>query len=269
MGVSFRQRKQFRQPLHTHHFEIRGDGPPLVLIHGVGASLRIWERVVDLLEDDFQCVCYDLRGHGESSKPPPPYTLDMLTHDLELLRKRLEIDRMHIAGHSVGGMIAPAYALEHPERVMSMALLSTAACRTQEEKDSVAGLTEKLESGGAEPLIDLLIDRWFTPEFIKRHPDIIERRKREVLANDQAIFASVFRIYATTEMELFLREVDAPALVMTGENDSGCNPRINRDLSGLLRDSELRILPGLRHSILLEAPEVVADNLREYFCRQS
>ncbi len=246
------------------HFKVWGNGPPLVLIHGVGSTLENWNPIAEILGAAFECICYDLRGHGRSPRPPTPYSLDMLVADLEALRRDLNLESMHIAGHSLGGMIGPAYALKYPDRVLSLGLLSTAAGRTAQEKAAVLRLVEQLEKSGAEPLIDTLIDRWFTPGFASARPDVVEARKKQVLANDSAVFASVFRIYATTEMEHFLHHIEAPALVMTGENDTGCNPRINRFIGGRMPNSELRILPELRHSILLEAPEAVAANLSSF-----
>ncbi len=251
------------------NFKVEGNGPALVLIHGVGSTLANWQPIVNALKDEFECITYDLRGHGKSPRPQTPYSLEMMVADLEQLRDRLGLQDFHVAGHSLGGMIASAYALEHSSRVASLALISTAAGRTDEEKSSFVKFVEELETHGPEPLLDILVDRWFTPQFVREQFDTIEERKRQVLANDPDVFASVFRIYATTEMARFLHQIKAPALVMTGEDDAACNPRVNRFIANSLPNAELRILPGLRHSILLEAPQVVASNLRSFFTAQA
>jgi pimeloyl-ACP methyl ester carboxylesterase len=82
-----------------------------------------------------------------------------------------------------------------------------------------------------------------------------------VVDTDPQVFLNVFRIYAGTEMAPWLHEVTAPSLVLTGEFDGGCNPRLNRLIDQALPNSELVILPDLKHSLLLEAGEVVAENL--------
>src|SRR5262249_56393064 len=99
-----------------------GGGPPLFLIHGIGASRQSWAGVVPLLKHRYRCISYDLRGHGASPKPAPPYSLDDLVEDLEALRQELGIARAHVMGHSLGGMIGPAYARRYRERVLSLAL---------------------------------------------------------------------------------------------------------------------------------------------------
>ena len=110
-------------------------------------------------------------------------------------------------------------------------------------------------------MLDTLIDRWYTDAFIRDHPDIVDRRLKQVVGTDEEVFMNVFRIYAGTEMMPWLHEVEAPSLVLTGEFDGGCNPRLNRLIADALPNSELVILPGLKHSILLEAGEEVAAHL--------
>ena len=239
-------------------FSVEGEGPPLFLIHGIGASRHSWDGLVTHLRPHFRCIGYDLRGHGRSPLPPPPYTLDDLVEDLERLRAELGIERAHFAGHSLGGMIGPAYARRYPGRVLSLGLFSTAAFRTPDDSAKVRGVVAAMRERGIAPVLETLKERWFTPEFMARRPDVIERRMQQVIDTNPDVFLSVFDIYAETEMAPWLNEITAPALVLTGENDGGCNPRLNRAIAAALPRSTLAILPVLRHAILLEAPEQVA-----------
>jgi 3-oxoadipate enol-lactonase len=239
-------------------FSVEGSGPPLFLIHGIGASRHSWDGLVAHLRTSFRCITYDLRGHGKSPMPRPPYSLDDLVDDLERLREELGIDYAHFAGHSLGGMIGPAYARRYPGRVRSLGLYSTAAFRTEEDSAKVKGVVAAMRAKGIAPVLETLRDRWFTPEFAARRPDVIDRRMQQVIETDAAVFLSVFDIYAETEMAPWLGEIRPPCLVLTGENDGGCNPRLNRQIAAALPDAELAILSGLRHAILLEAPEQVA-----------
>jgi len=244
-------------PIHSA-FSVEGDGPPLFLIHGIGASRHSWDGLVERLKGEFRCIAYDLRGHGRSPTPRPPYTLDDLVEDLEALRAELGIERAHFMGHSLGGMIGPAYARKYPGRVISLGLLSTAAGRTEDDSAKVKGVVAAMRQKGIAPVLETLKDRWFTPEFAKARPEVIERRMKQVIDTDPEVFLSVFDIYAETEMAPWLHEVDTPSLVLTGENDGGCNPRLNQFIASQLPRSELVILPALRHAILLEAADRVA-----------
>lgn len=243
---------------------IEGDGPPLLMVHGIGARHKTWQGLVNNLKSDFQCISFDLRGHGESPVPPAPYSLDDLVDDVEALRVKLGIDRMHIIGHSLGGMIGPAYARAYPERVMSLGLLSTAAGRTADDSAKVKAVVAAMEERGILEVLEALVARWFTDDFIANRPDAIQARLRQVTETPADVFLSVFHIYAETEMAPWLHEVTAPSLVLTGELDGGCNPRLNRFIADTLPNAELVIMEGLKHAILIEASRRVADHVRPF-----
>ena len=248
-------------------FSVEGEGEPLFLIHGIGASRASFAGLIPLLRSQYRCISYDLRGHGASPVPKPPYTLDDLVEDLEALRKELGIERAHVAGHSLGGMIGPAYARKYPQHVLTLGLWSTAAFRTGDDSAKVKGVVAAMRSKGLPQVLETLRDRWFTPEFAERRPDVITRRMQQVIDTDPEVFLSVFDIYAETEMSPWLHEVKHPCLVLTGENDGGCNPRLNRQIAAALPDAELVILPVLRHAILLEAAGQVAPPVLDFLQR--
>lgn len=248
-------------------FTVAGDGPPLVLIHGIGAARDAWRFMVPLLEPHFTVVTYDLRGHGTSPMPRGEFGLDELVADLERVRQRSGFERAHFAGHSLGGMIGPAYARLHPDRVLSLGLLSTAAGRTEDDSAKVWGVVRAMEEKGIPQVLETLTARWFTDGFIAANPELVRRRLRQVIETDPAVFLNVFRIYAGTEMMPWLHEVEAPSLVLTGENDGGCNPRLNRGIAEALPNAELVILPDVKHSILVEVPEAVSGHLIRFMKR--
>lgn len=248
-------------------FSVEGEGPPLFMIHGIGASRQSWDGLVRLLRDRFRCISYDLRGHGRSPMVPVPFGLDDLVDDLEALRAELGIERAHFIGHSLGGMIGPAYARRYPQHVISLGLLSTAAGRTAEDSAKVKGVVAAMEEKGIPPVLETLKDRWFTPEFGQKRPEVIANRLKQVIETDAQVFLNVFHIYAETEMAPWLREVKSPSLVLTGEFDGGCPPRLNEFIAGELENSELVILAGLRHAILLEAPERVAGPVGNFLAK--
>lgn len=248
-------------------FSVEGEGPPLFMIHGIGASRHSWTGLIKELRHSYRCISYDLRGHGRSPMTPVPFTLDDLVDDLEALRAELGIARAHFIGHSLGGMIGPAYARRYPRHVETLGLLSTAAGRTPEDSAKVKAVVAAMEEKGIAPVLETLKDRWFTPEFGKLRPDVIANRLKQVIDTDAAVFLNVFHIYAETEMAPWLREIACPSLVLTGEFDGGCPPRLNEFIAGELPQSELVILDGLRHAILLEAPERVAGPVGAFLAR--
>lgn len=245
-------------------YSIAGEGPPLIMVHGIGARRQGWNALIEHLKSDFRCISYDLRGHGDSPKSAGAFGLDELVADLEALRAKLGIEKAHVIGHSLGGMIGPAYARAHPDRVIALGLLSTAAFRTEDDSAKVKGVVTAMEQKGIPQVLDVLADRWFTDRFMQEHPERITARKRQVVETDPEVFLNVFRIYAGTEMAPWLHEVKHPSLVLTGELDGGCNPRLNRQIAAALPKSELVILDGLKHAILIEASDVVAPHVKRF-----
>jgi len=248
-------------------YSVAGEGPPLYMVHGIGSRRITWDKLVAELQRDFTCVSYDLRGHGDSPVPPVPYSLDELVEDLEALRARLGHEQIHIVGHSLGGQIGPAYARTHPRRVSSVSLLSTAAGRTAGDSAKVKGVVAAMRLKGVAPVLRTLIERWYTDAFIAARPDAIEARIKQVVDTPEEVFLSVFDIYASTEMLPWLGQVACPCLVMTGELDGGCNPRLNKVIADTLPNAELLILEALKHSILIEGPERVLPPLRDFLLR--
>ena len=164
-------------------YTVEGTGPPLFLIHGIGAARDTWRFVLPGLTDRFTVISYDLRGHGTSPKPDGEFGLDELVDDLERVRELSGFEQAHFAGHSLGGMIGPAYARKHPDRVLSLGLLSTAAGRTEDDSAKVWAVVRAMEEKGVAQVLDTLIDRWYTDAFIRGHPGVVDRRLKQVARN--------------------------------------------------------------------------------------
>ena len=250
-------------------YRVDGQGPPLYMVHGIGSRKTVWDGLIPGLREHFTCVRYDLRGHGMSPVPPTPYSLEQLVEDLDGLRKRLGHLKIHVIGHSLGGMIAPAYARKHPERVLSVGLLSTAAGRSADDRAKLRAVGEAMRDSirtgrGVKAVVCTLIERWYTDEFIAARPEAVEARIKQVIDTPEEVFLSVFQIYAQTEMKPWLHEITCPCLVLTGALDGGCSPRLNAVMAEELPNAEMVILDNLKHSILIEAPERVLEPLKNF-----
>jgi pimeloyl-ACP methyl ester carboxylesterase len=249
------------------HAQLEGEGPLITMIHGIGASTESWAGLVPLLSDRFACLSYDLRGHGRSEVVPGRYQLEAYVDDLAALRDARGRAASHRAGQPPRGVIAQADALKHPARTKSAILVSTAACRTPEERAAILGLARTVEREGAAFIMERAMERWFTPAFRAAHPEVIARRKARVLETDPNSFANAFRIYAESELGGELHRIAAPSLILTGENDVGSNPRIARAMAERIPGAELEVFPELRHAVLLEAPDLVAERIAAFLAR--
>ena len=119
------------------HYSITGSGPAIFLTHGIGAAKDAWRFIVPKLSENFTVIAYDLRGHGKSPVTHKNFGLDELVLDLERIREKTNINKGHFVGHSLGGMIAPAYAKKYPDKVLSVGMLSTVAGRSEDDSKKV------------------------------------------------------------------------------------------------------------------------------------
>jgi 3-oxoadipate enol-lactonase len=245
-------------------YVVEGSGPALLLIHGVGARLDSWDGVVAALGGRLTTIRHDLRGHGDSSKAPGPYSVELFAQDARALLDHLGIARCHVAGHSLGGMVAQRLALDAPERVDRLVLLSTAGGRTREERGRVLERLALVQDGIPGEHFRRSVGRWFSDEFQQRHPELIQRHAARNMENDPRGYAAAYRVLATTDLADELGRIRAPTLIVTGEGDAGSSPRMARLMHERIPGSRLRILPGLRHSLLIEAPELMARLLEEF-----
>ena len=246
------------------NYSVTGSGAAICLTHGVGGAEDAWRFIIPKLKSMFTVVTYDLRGHGKSPVDNKDFNLDDLVLDLERVREKTNIQKAHFMGHSLGGMIAPAYAKKFPERVLSVGWLSTVAGRSDEDKQKVWSVISDLKDKGVEQTLKNLTNRWFTDNFIEKNPDLVSRRLKQVIDTEKDVFINVFKIYAETEMISWLKDIKKPCLFMTGENDGGCTPSHNKKMSNEVKDSKLVIIPEVKHSFLIEAPEQISNNLIEF-----
>lgn len=126
----------------TIHYQQVGDGPDLVMIHGLTGNLAVWHlHMAPLLVDHFTVTCFDMRGHGYSTMTPSGYTADDLAGDLQLLLDALEIERPMVVGHSYGADVALYHALHHPERVEQVVAIEAGlpALVTERSRDEWEG----------------------------------------------------------------------------------------------------------------------------------
>jgi pimeloyl-ACP methyl ester carboxylesterase len=138
------------------HYQQIGDGPDLVMVHGLTGNLAVWHlQMVPVLAERFRVLTYDLRGHGLSDTPPSGYSADSMAEDLLQLLDALEIERPWVAGHSYGADIALYFALLHPARVREVIAIEAAlpALEQSRRHDGWVGWsywTRALEEAGHE-----------------------------------------------------------------------------------------------------------------------
>lgn len=242
---------------------IDGSGPPLILIHGMGLNLNMWEWQLPALTPHFQVVRYDLLGHGDSDKTIKPYEMDDLVDQIVRLMDALDLERCALAGFSLGGMINRAFAIAHPDRISALAILNSAHDRSAEQR---AGMMSRLETAiqsGLKETTEVALARWFNKEFAAKRPDVLDKVRQWMMANDAAVYPLIYRILAEGDAPLAqaISEINCPTLALACELDDGNSPAMAERMAELMPNAHAVTIPGLRHMGLAENPEAISNVL--------
>jgi 3-oxoadipate enol-lactonase len=246
------------------HYSLQGDGVPLTLVHGVGGDHELWNGVINALGRGYRILTMDLRGHGLSSKSKGPYSLDLFRDDLLALLDHVGFKHTHLAGFSLGGLISQKVAIDAGDRLLSVAIISAIAGRTEQDFERVRERAALLRAQGAHGHLVNAVDRWFTDEFVENNPEVMEWRRKKSLQNDPDSYAAAYQVFAENDLADQLHKVTVPTLAITGERDVGSPPRMSRLIADTVQDGSVIILPNLKHSVLLEAPDMIAGLLADF-----
>jgi len=233
----------------TMNYELTGkeDAPVIVLSHSLGSSLVMWEPQLTALETDYQVLRYDTRGHGGSEALPGPYTFEMLAEDTVGLLDGLGIVKAHFVGLSMGGMIGQALGLVHPERLLSLTLCDTAAANPPGSGEIWQERIDLVRKEGLAPLLEPTLERWFTPEFIRQSPPMLEKIRWQFLATSLNGYVGCSQAIMGLAYLERLGKIKIPTLIVVGEEDPGTPVSAARAIRDRIVDSRLVILPGARH----------------------
>lgn len=193
--------------------------PWVVLLHSLATSHRMWDEQVAALAADYRILRIDLRGHGASSVPPGPYSLEMLADDLKSVFDDLLIAQAHVVGLSLGGMVAQAFALRHSIRVRSLVLADTSSAATPDAVSVWEARITQAERFGMASLVESTLERWFTPGFRERDPQRVLGIAGLIRATSAAGYSACAHAVARISLTARLGVIACPALVMVGTED--------------------------------------------------
>lgn len=233
-----------------------GDGPPLVLLHPLALSGSVWGGFAERLAERFDVIAPDARGHGNSGWAGEPFTALDLADDVEAVLDGLGLPAVHLAGMSMGGSVAIAFAGSRPDRVQRLMLADTTAWYGEQAPVVWAERAERALATPRPRLVPFQVDRWFTEPFRAHHPEEVGRIVDVFLRTDSRAHAQASRALGGLDARELAPAITAPTLVLTGEQDYATPPDMGRSVADSVRDGHALVLPNLRHLSLLEAPEL-------------
>ena len=240
-------------------WERHGAGPPLLLIQGLGYARWGWEPVVEPLARSFDVILFDNRGIGKSDAPAGPYTAAQMAGDALQVLDEAGVDRAHVIGTSLGGMIAQELALAHPERIDKLVL----ACTTPGGPDSVPmpEQTVKLLQNGAS--LREFVENALAPD---PSSEIVERILFHREATAQPLEAWSAQAAAGMGFDAFdrIEGIRAPTLILHGTEDVVVDSRNTALLAGRIPDVRVELFPGTGHLFFWEKPDRFVAAVEEF-----
>jgi pimeloyl-ACP methyl ester carboxylesterase len=240
-----------------------GQGPALVLIHGLGGRAAAWEQQIEALSSSYRVIAPDLRGHGNSGyRAEEPVTIRALADDLVALLGDLGVEQAHVCGNSMGGMIALELWVRYPAWLKSLILAGTAAFYPPPHVlDDFLRLFDQMD-----------MTAWagfMAPRLLRRRPlaSLLEEVVQTMAATSRDAYRQGLAAVFLADYRWALPLIDIPALILVGEEDQAAPVGYARFLAHHLKGSRLRVVPEAAHLLQQENPGEVNRQLREHLER--
>ena len=243
--------------------ERRGAGPPLVLLHCLGVDHHFWDFAGELARD-FTLISYDLPGHGRSPVPSGAYTIEDLSIQLGELLARHNIARAHIAGISLGGLIAQQFAATCPASVDHLILIDTTPRYTDELRAMWAQRAAAARAAGVKALVDGLLKIWFTPQSVADNTGAVRYVRAALEKSPGEGYALACEALATADLRASAARITAPTLVICGDDDIPSFLDAAHWLESNIKGAQLAWLAQARHASVIERPSEALALMRKF-----
>ncbi len=245
----------------TRHPAPRAGAPRLVLIHSLALDSSVWDGVVTALQGDAEILTYDCRGHGESEHRAGRFTAESFAADLVELMDHVGWPRAAVAGCSMGGCVALAFAGLYPGRVTALGLIDTTAWYGADAPAKFRERAAAARDNGMHGMADFQVTRWFSDAFPATHPAVVDRAMAVFVANDFDCYAATCALLGDADLRPYLPSLRMPVAVVVGEEDYATPVAMARSLHEQLARSTFTVLPRARHLTPVEHPDAIAAEL--------
>lgn len=191
--------------------------PAIIFSNSLGTNYSMWQAQIDAFESDFYVICYDTRGHGESSAPQGPYSIEQLGLDVINLLDHLKVQKAVFCGISMGGLTGQWIAIHYPNRFHKVIICNTAAKIGQEAawRDRAALVRDQ----GLAPIASTAAGRWFTENFVAQYPEVVVQLSKNLSKGSAEGYASCCEALAIADLRETINNITIPVLVIAGRQD--------------------------------------------------
>ena len=251
------------------YYEEQGKGEPLILINGLAFPMDLWFFQIRELAKDFRVIALDNRGIGRTDQPDEAYSIAMMAADAVGLLKALGIEKAHVAGLSMGGFISQEIALSYPEVVNRLVLIATGmgGARSQELGKPFWEKTAAAIYG--KPPAEVYrtdLTMMSAPGFVEKHPDILEQAVALRMKHPQPLNAFLRQFAACNVFDNNSRaqNISQPTMIILGQDDPIFPIPLADDFRQKLPQAKMIIYENCGHAILLEKPDQLSRDIREF-----
>ena len=240
-------------------YEMQGDGPDVVLTHGMGGRLEVWDGTARELAKRYRVTTWDVRGFGESSKPPGPVTPEVWAADLCGLMDQIGIDKAAQIGHSMGGVIVQRFALDYPARTRALIPMGTSSEVNEKARERWARMADKIEKEGLQAVIGDRGSLAFSDAYTRAHPAEVAEYTSQRLRNDGPAYAAAGRAVSSYNYTAELARIACPTLIIAGADDKVAPPGGSVIMSRQIPGARLEIIENCGHTMTMEQfPTLIA-----------
>ena len=251
------------------YYEVHGEGEPLVMIMGLRRNIEWWYCQLQTLSEYFKVIVFDNRGAGRSDKPKSEYSIRLFADDTAALMNDLGINKAHILGFSMGGYIAQELAINYPEKVKKLALVSTSSGGKQAVLMSEDRMEKFTANDGLTPekILQKDMDIYFSDDYIEKNPKTIQTFTEISMMHYQPAhaFQRQFEACLNHDTSDRIHNISCPVLITTGDDDPLVPPKNSSILKELLPEAVLSIFPGGRHCFMIEKTELFNKEILSFF----
>jgi pimeloyl-ACP methyl ester carboxylesterase len=254
---------------HRIFYVVKGEGEPVILIHGYGAALWVWEKQIKILSQSYRVYALDLIGHGYSDRPKIDYTPDAYIHFLRDFMDGVGIERATLIGNSMGGGIAWAMAIFYPERVEKLILINCVPPDVLEKVKNESFRT--LVAIKDIPLLPYLVIgsrsknsiKWILQECLSNikliTPEVLNRQYQlsKIKGTTWVLYSTFKNASDAKGLKDDLSRIDHPTLLIWGKWDLIFPPAIGEELHQTIRGSKFQVIDKSGHMPMWETPEEV------------
>ncbi|MDC5245774.1 3-oxoadipate enol-lactonase [Acinetobacter baumannii] len=235
--------------------------PALVFSNSLGTNYGMWQQQFNALKDQFFVICYDTRGHGSSSTPEGPYTVEQLGEDVVRLLDHLNISKAAFCGISMGGLTGQWLAIHYPDRFSHVIVANTAAKIGQEQ--AWLDRAKLVREQGLQPIAATAASRWFTDPFIQSHPSIVNNLCNDLSAGSAMGYANCCEALAKADVREQLKDIKISVLVIAGTQDPVTTVADGEFMQQRIPQSKLAEIDA-SHISNVEQPEVFNKILKDF-----